>query len=223
MYLPVVASKAQLVELVLDIGFLPFFKCGIEGYSLEELCPPELWFTSQPGPWEWKEAAVGAEGLVYGKLFQGKAVFAAPERFAALANYRRDGYDFDTRFELGMCSRREERIVSALADGPLLTHALKRAAGFGGAGGLKGFDATLAELQRQTYVIVDGFEYKLDRFGRRYGWGVSRWTLPESALGAERVRALYIEEPARSLERVADCISRACPGAPREAVLRLIG
>ena len=44
-----------MIQLVEDVGFLPFFTNHIPGFSVEECCPRELWFAEGvDGPWEWK-------------------------------------------------------------------------------------------------------------------------------------------------------------------------
>ena len=48
-------SADDLIAAVEQYGFLPFFRNEIHGFSIEELCPPELWFADDvDGPWEWK-------------------------------------------------------------------------------------------------------------------------------------------------------------------------
>ena len=37
-------SSDDLIAAVEQYGFLPFFRNEIHGFSIEELCPPELWF-----------------------------------------------------------------------------------------------------------------------------------------------------------------------------------
>jgi len=42
----------------------------IPGFSIEELCPPELWFADDvDGPWEWKGPVARSGKCLYGKLF----------------------------------------------------------------------------------------------------------------------------------------------------------
>nr|WP_243140407.1 hypothetical protein [Faecalibacterium prausnitzii] len=36
-------SADDLIAAVEQYGFLPFFRNEIHGFSIEELCPPELW------------------------------------------------------------------------------------------------------------------------------------------------------------------------------------
>ena len=37
-------SSDDLIDAVEQYGFLPFFQNEIPGFSVEELCAPELWF-----------------------------------------------------------------------------------------------------------------------------------------------------------------------------------
>lgn len=99
--------------------------------------------------------------VAYGKLFTKKAGLVSWEWYPDLANYRRNGYDFDAHYEDGLASHREKRVKD-----------LKRLAGFGG-DGLKGFDTVMTNLQMQTYVTVHSFESAYDKYGQPYGWGVA--------------------------------------------------
>ena len=85
-------SPDDIINLVRKIGFLPFFANDIEGFSIEECCPRELWFADGvDGPWEWKGPIAQSGECIYGKFFRGKAGFVSLEWFPDFANYRRDG------------------------------------------------------------------------------------------------------------------------------------
>ena len=57
-------SADGLIAAVEQYGFLPFFRNEIHGFSIEELCPPELWFADDvDGPWEWKGPLRGAPNV----------------------------------------------------------------------------------------------------------------------------------------------------------------
>ena len=47
-------SPADIEARCAELGFLPFFRCGIPGFSVEEMVAPEYWFTDEEGAWEWK-------------------------------------------------------------------------------------------------------------------------------------------------------------------------
>lgn len=68
-------SADGLIAAVEQYGFLPLFRNEIHGFSVEELCSPELWFADDvDGPWEWKgPAARSGKGakLIDGKVFKG--------------------------------------------------------------------------------------------------------------------------------------------------------
>ena len=48
-------SSDDLERLAVEMGFLPFFKNEIGGFSIEEHTPSERWFSDEnEGPWDWK-------------------------------------------------------------------------------------------------------------------------------------------------------------------------
>ena len=76
MRLRTVHSQAELEDLIREVGFLPFFRNSIPGYSIEECTPRSLWFAPDAdGPWEWKGPIAMGKTCAYGKFFQGKAGF----------------------------------------------------------------------------------------------------------------------------------------------------
>ena len=135
------SSKEDVEHLIDAWGFLPFFRSAIPGFSLEEHIASRFWFGAEPGAWEWKGAII-RDGYVYGKIFEKKCGFATVEWYKHLANWRRDGYDFDARWDDGLASRREKTIMDLLTDRDedgdviwtekqILTTDLKKIAGFG--------------------------------------------------------------------------------------------
>lgn len=216
-------SPEDVIALTEEWGFLPFFANCIPGFSIEERCPPSLWFSEQPGPWEWKGPAARSGRCVYGKLFANKAGFVSREWLPDLVNCRRDGYDFDARYDDGLARRQDKTVYDVLtAYGSLLSKALKREAGYG-KGGSKGFDGVITRLQMQTYVTIDDFEYMRDRHGDPYGWGVARYTTPEEQFGYDYVTSAYSREPAESRARIAEHLARLLPNAGEQNILRIVG
>ena len=176
---PRIHNAMELEALVQQMGFLPFFACSVSNFSIEEFTPSRYWFAENvDGPWEWRMEVARRGVVAYGKLFSKKAGLVSREWYPDLANYRRNGYDFDSRYEEGLAGYREKCVMDVLLrEGPTLSKDLKRMAGFGG-DGLKGFDTVLTNLQMQTYVTVHSFEYARDKYGKPYGWGASpamRW------------------------------------------------
>lgn len=216
---PPVRSPEELLDLVTEVGFLPFFANPIPGFSVEECCPKELWFAKDTdGPWEWKGPTARSGRCVYGKLFQKKAGFVSREWFPDLANFRRDGYDFDARFDDGLAPIRDRDLYDAVASrGAVLSPELKELCG------REGFDTSLTRLQMQTYLCVADFVYSLDRHGRPYGWGVARFTTPEALLGPEPVTSAYGADPRESRERILSHLRALLPNADSRRLEKLLG
>ena len=215
-------SAAALEAAVLELGFLPFFKTSVPGFSIAERTPPELWFAGdRDGPWEWKGPVLRGGKCAYGKFFRGKAVFVALDWLPDLVNYRRDGYDFDARCDEGMASWHEKRLYETLsAAGSMRSRDLKEACGYG-SDGMRGFDQVAARLQMLTYLCIQDFEYELDRHGQPYGWGLARFTTPEALYGRRLVRSAYRRAPEESLRRITAHLSQAL-STEEKAVLRLV-
>ena len=225
MDLPILNSAEDIARLVNEIGFLPFFRNHIPGFSIEEHTPPERWFSDTlEGPWEWKGPVIRRTGGAYGKFFRNKAAYVSRDWFYDFANYRRDGYDFDARYDDGLAGHRDRLLINALEKtGPALSKTLKREAGYGGKDGLKGFETVITRLQMQCYILTADIEYMTDRFGRPYGWGVCRYATPEQVYGADFGDRAYAREPEESCARMLDHLRHFLPQADEAAIWRLIG
>lgn len=219
-----IRSAEALIELTEEIGFLPFFKNEIQGFSLAEHTPPELWFVEDvEGPWEWKGPAAVSRRIVYGKLFRNKAGFVSRAWFPVLANLRRDGYDFDARWDDGLALYKDKGVYDVLEqNGALLSTQLKALAGYG-KNGSKGFETVITRLQMQTYVCIEDFPYMTDKYGKPYGWGVARFTTPERLFGPDFLEEAYREKPERSRERILEHLRSLLPRADEKTLRKLIG
>ena len=195
-------SKADLMEAVETFGFLPFFANSVAGFSVEEHIAPGLWFTDREGPWEWKGSVIRETGCAYGKLFEKKAAFVSRQWFPHLANYRRDGYDFDARCEDGLANLRDKRLYDLIGDNaPVLSKQLKQL-GHYGKDGHKGFETIVSRLQSQCYVVISDFVYQRDKYGQTYGWGVAQYDTPERFMGEAFTDRVYRCEPEESREKL---------------------
>ena len=219
----VVRNAIELENLVQKIGFLPFFAHSIPRFSVEEFTPSRYWFVDGvEGPWEWRMELARRGVVAYGKLFSKKAGLASREWYPDLANYRRNGYDFDARCEDGLASQKEKLVMDVLLqNGPTLSKDLKQLAGFG-RNGLKGFDTVITNLQMQTYVTVHSFEYARDKYGRPYGWGVARYAVTEDVLGEAVTQGAYSRKPEESKARILHHLGLLCPEAFDDELERLI-
>ncbi len=221
---PLLRDAGNLANLINDVGFLPFFANSIPGFSIEETTPGELWFSEgTDGPWEWKDPAIRAANCAYGKFYQGRAMYVSAEWFPDFCNYRRDGYDFEGFYGDGHAGRRDKRLMDALAEiGPAQGRELKRAAKFDPSDA-KGFDGLLTRLQMQTFLLIDGIEYRVDRFGQVYGWGVCRYAAPEQRFGEDFLTDIYETPPGESGQRILRHLKKLLPDADEDALRALLG
>lgn len=218
---PVMTEK-DLADLVENWGFLPLLKNKIPGFSVEEQTLPELWFADGvDGPWEWKGPVIRETGCAYGKFFRGKAGFVSREWYPDFANYRRDGYDFDARYEDGLAGRQDKLVYDVLAEyGSLISKEWRKLAGIRNRGT---FDAAVTRLQMQGYVTTVDFEYARDRNGREYGWGLARYALPERYWGRAFTEKVYVRTPGESGGRMLSHLHSLLPGTEEKELRRILG
>ena len=204
------------------IGFLPFFANEVEGFSVEEHVSPEVWFTDQEGVWEWKGPAIRDLGCAYGKFLGNKAAFITEEWFCDFANWRRDGYDFDARFDDELASYAEKDIYDLVSSmQPALSGDLKKAGNFT-KGGNTGFDSLISRLQSQCYVLIDDFVYKKDKKGNAYGWGVAEYSTPEQFFGESFSDCVYQRNPQESYQRILQHLTEILPDADQRELERFL-
>ncbi len=223
-FLPVFHSADDIVKLVNELGFLPFFRNDIEGFSIAECCPPELWFSDVDGPWEWKGPIIKKAGCAYGKFYKNKAMFISREWFPDFANYRRDGYDYDSRMDQGIARNKDNAIMLEMMnrDGDILSKQLKALVCFDKES-RKSFDPSLSYLQMQCYLTTTDFEYMRDKNGKIYGWGVARYATPEAHFGADFKEKVYLNEPEFSKHKIIDHLKKILPHADEKQIIRLVG
>ena len=108
----------ELTELIEEVGFLPLFANEIEGFSVEEHTEPGNWWCGdkEVDPWDWRTVIAREGRIVYGKFFGKRAGFISKKWFPYFANYRRDGYDFDSLWEDGKASMRQRKIMDLFDD-----------------------------------------------------------------------------------------------------------
>ena len=207
-------EPGELLDVIGEVGFLPLFSNDITGFSVENMTDPGCWWCGDPAvdPWEWRAVLARTDKVAYGKFFRNRAGFISKKWFPEFANYRREGYDFDSRFEDGKAGRREKLIMDLFwpEDGEiwdasdkiiLYSNEAKDKAGFG-KGGEKGFDGTCSKLQMSTYLTVKDFRPRLNKKGEEYGWAVALYTLPEYIWGYKYVTRCYDEPPEESYKKI---------------------
>ena len=220
-----ITSYAELKQAIEELGFLPLFDCSVPGFSIEGHVANDLWYSSDDGDWkiwDWKGPVINDLHCAYGKFFDKKAVFISKEWFADFANYRRDGYDFDARYEDGLASYKDRQLYQLIDEnGPVLSKSLK-ALGNYRKGGNTGFDTSITRLQAQGYVIISDFRYMVDKKGKEYGWGVAEYSTPEQFLGAAFSDEVYARKPSESYERMLEHLKKILPDADEQTIRKLL-
>ena len=221
----IIKTKSDLIEVINENGFMPFFENSIEGFSIEEHISPECWWHSDTGEWsawEWKGPVIRETGCAYGKFFEKKACYISAEWFADFANYRRDGYDFDARCDDGLAPYRDRQLYELVSgSAPIISKKLKELGNYK-KGGNKGFDTMMNRLQSQCYVIISDFIYMKNKRGEPYGWGVAEYSTPEAFMGESFTDRVYDRTPQESYERILDHFCRLFPNEDINTLRRFI-
>jgi hypothetical protein len=233
-------SMEDLEHLIEEMGFLPFFWNGIEGFSVADVTPAEYWFPEEgDGVWEWKGPIIIDGGFAYGKFFENKAGFISMDWFPDFLNYRRHAYKL---------SNQERKILTVLKEHQsLLSKELKKECGY-----IKphlprahnplekllnketmavvkkpkdhkeSFETAITRLQMSANVLTADFEYNYDKQGKRYGWGVARYCTPEDFFGEENFT--HIErKPEESAQRIHEYLRKLLPYASEQQLIKIIG
>jgi len=214
----------EAIEYINEIGFLPLFKNEIEGFSAEEHTWPNGWWSGDPeqDPWEWREILARSGKVAYGKFFDKKAGFISLEWLPYFVNYRRDGYDFDARFDDELASFRSKKIMDQfLEHEELFSNELKEKAGFG-KGGEKNFPGIVTDLQMQTYLVVRDFRQRKNKKGQEYGWPIAVYCMPEQIWGYDLVTSAYKEKTEVSKARIMSRMKEAFPWATENQMKKIL-
>ena len=222
----IIRTKADLIQAINEYGFLPFFENSIDGFSIEEHIAPDRWWHSDTGEWsawEWKGPVIRETGCAYGKFFEKKACYISPEWFPDFANYRRDGYDFDARYDDGLAQYRDKLLYDLVEqNAPVISKRLKQLGNYN-KGGNKGFDTIITRLQAQGYVIISDFVYMKDKYGNPYGWGVAEYSTPEAFMRGGFTDKVYSRSPEESYERLLEHFTRLFPNEDVGKIKKFLG
>ena len=83
-------------------------------------------------------------------------------------------------------------------------------------------DKDIVKAEMQTLVVIADFEYRIDRYGQPYGWGVARYATPEVLFKPARLHAATCFDPDVSLDRVCRHLSYYLPDADLSLLPKLI-
>lgn len=185
---------------------------------MEEHVAPSAWFSDEPGVWEWKGPVIQKARCAYGKFFERKVAFISAEWFPDFANYRRDGYDFDARFDDGLASYMDKQLFDLVdAHAPVLSKTLKREGNYE-KDVTTGFDTSMNRLQAQDYVVISNFVYMKDRYGKEYGRGVAEYSTPEKFFGGAFTDTVYQHQLEESFYRLLEHLHEILSDIPDKPI-----
>lgn len=226
-------TMMDMEQRALELGFLPFFTCGIPGFSIEEMTPEKLWWPNEPwAPWEWKGPVIKEGHCAYGKFFNKKAGYVSLEWLPDLINYRRSkplAYNEDI-------AALDDIVLQTIeSEGSATIKELRRLLGFAKGRGKRknaeelvdtlpqdekvSLEPILVRLMMELRIVISDFEYNIDRHGRPYGWGIARYTTPETLYGNLSVD----RTPEESYKRILQHFKGLFPDVPEKKLLKLIG
>ena len=220
-----VQTWEELIELIEEVGFLPLFKNQVDGFSAEENTSDLYWWSGdeEQDPWEWRKMIARSGKVAYGKFFGGRAGFISKAWFPHFANWRRDGYDFDSLWDEKLASLRQKRIMDQFeGHKELFSFELKRLAGFG-KGGEKNFEGTVTDLQMRGYLLIRDFRQRTNKKGQPYGWNISVYTTPEALWGYDYIASAYSIDPAQSRQLIYQQVKKHFPQASETALAAVLG
>lgn len=225
-----VRTKQDLIDAVREYGVIPYFESSIPGFSLEEHCRPSMLFNdTEDNSWFWKGPVIRETGCAYGKFFGKKAAYVRRDLFLDLANYRRDGYDYDARYEDGLARYQDKQLYDLISENaPVVSKELRKTGGYAYSGrwqktdGIKGFDASVTRLQEQCYVIISDFVFTIDKSGNKRGWGAAEYSIPEKFMGSDFSDNVYRRTPAESYEHLLDYLHALLPDASEKEIKRFL-
>jgi hypothetical protein len=219
-----IKTKKNLIDAINKYGFVPFFANRIRGFSIEENVSEDIWWNGKDGwkVWEWKGPIINEIHCAYGKFFNNKAVFISKEWFYDFANYRRDGYDFDARYDDGLVSRREKELYNLIYENePVISKKLKQLGNYK-KGGKVGFETLITHLQESCYVLTSDFTYLKDKNGNDYGWGVAEYSTPEKFFGKSFLNKVYKRTPEESYKKLFAHLKSILPNATDDEIKRIL-
>lgn len=210
-----------MMDLVEELGFLPFFDCGIDGFSADELVDPACRYRPLPDGgwdwplWDWKGPIVKETHCAYGKFFNGKAGFVSREWWPDFCNWRRSLHPAPAEDSI------EGIILDVLhLNGSMITRNLRNACGLGGPKLRGKFDGYTTRLEMAARVVIEDFVYAHDKHNRPYGWGLALLNTPENLLGRELCQC--DRTPDQSYRRMVQHLRTFLPNASENQLDKLL-
>ena len=155
-------SAEKLEDCIANYDFLPFFSNEVTGWSIEEKTPSRLWFTEEPGPWEWKGPIARQGNFLYGKFFEKRAGYVDRTVFGRFAQIRRSL----PRSRNDKTLARELWLADFMSYGEAVLSPDLKEAWANEFGTTAGLDSALATVQMRTELVIADFEYRHDKEGK---------------------------------------------------------
>ena len=217
------SSQGDLERLVGEWGFLPLLKNWVPCFSVEEHTPPELWFR------RWGGRPLGVEGpgdtehrLRLREVFRGQGGVSSPRSGTRTSpTTRRDGYDFDARYDDGLARNLDKRVYDVLLEHqPLLSKEWRKLTGIEKRGEFdgRGHPAANAGVRGHHKLRV---RHRQER--EPYGWGLARYATPEATFGEAFGGNVYQRSPEESRQRVERHLRSLLPQATARQLKWIMG
>ena len=170
-------SPAMIRGLVREIGLLPFHSTPIEGFSVRELCRPEVFQINDQitNPWYWREEIL-AEDVVYGQFFDGKLGFIRKDVFPLVVALKRGRRTADELVDAGLIDERAHTVDRSIPAGEGMdVDAIRDML----PEGFKGVATAATMLQNTALWCVTDFQQRRNKRGEPYGWPLCVFGRPE--------------------------------------------
>ena len=221
-----VTDSALMLEAIKAYGFIPFFENPLPGFSVEEMTPPNLWFTDENlGPWDWKVDVVQSGEIVYGKfLCGGKSAFATPEWYSHLRHWRHS----QDRYKP---SQEELKVLEFIhKEGSCVSRQVRELLGVKKSKS----DSVLASLMNEARIIIGDIRRVYRGPNLEYkGWQTASYCTPESIFerpaeefGPWRIGGSTLKTdctPEESRAKLIAHISELFPEATDKQIAKIIG
>lgn len=214
-------SPAMIRGLVREIGLLPFHSTPIEGFSVRELCRPEVFQINDQiiNPWYWREEIL-AEDVVYGQFFDGKLGFIRKDVFPLVVALKRGRRTADELVDAGLIDERAHTVDRSIPAGEGMdVDAIRDML----PEGFKGVATAATMLQNTALWCVTDFQQRRNKRGEPYGWPLCVFGRPEEHGFLDLDDVPEGEEAVRdALVTLTAMVRRVVPDVTEEDVLRML-
>lgn len=178
----IINSPESMAAAIRRMGIIPFFRCGVPGWSVEEMTAKGSWWDTEGvlGPWDWKIECI-REGIVYGKFLGGKAAFATEEWYRLLMTWRRSLARYQVGSLGGFCPLILDAINEAGELGTREIRTICAASTPGEKIRKSALESSFQKLQMGTWCIIGDIQREFKGPNLEYsGWQRVSHTTPDA-------------------------------------------